>query len=298
MIAKLLSILAAFITHIGAGEAPTEPPTVASQPAITRSAPAHTGTPIVEHKATPHAPTAADVAPGAELIPGLGVDPMSLSIVTTPAAPTAVAAGLSANQIVGKVQTFYGRTQQLKAKFRQTYTNKIFGKKSVSDGKVYIKKPGKMRWDYVKNKRIRKSFISDGTTLWAVEHHNRQVFIKDLKENMLPVAVTFLYGKGDLRRDFNASLDASGKYGAKGDYVVVLKPKKPSQYKSLRLVVAGDDFRVKQSVVTESSGNVNHFRFYEPNTTTPAQDKWFFFNVKKVKGYRIVKRKPAAKRKP
>ncbi len=280
MIAKLLSMLVALLAHLGAVDTPSQSPASHSTSAIARPAATRT-----------------TLAAPADLLPGLSVEPMSLSLGGTLAAPTAVAAGLSANQIVGKVQAFYGRTKHLQAKFRQTYTNKIFGKKSVSDGKVYIKKPGKMRWDYVRNRKIRKSFISDGTTLWAVEHHNRQVFIKDLKENMLPVAVTFLYGKGDLRRDFRASMDSSGKFGAKGDYVIVLKPKKPSQYKSLRLVVAADDFRVKQSIVTESSGNINHFRFYEPNTTRVPKDAWFYFNVKKVKNYRVVKGNPQSKRK-
>jgi outer membrane lipoprotein carrier protein len=207
---------------------------------------------------------------------------------TGPSAPAAQR--LNADAVVARVQTFYVDAQRLTALFRQTYTNTTFGKQSVSDGKLWIKKPGKMRWDYRGNQRkVNKSFISDGTTLWAVEHDNKQVFKKDLEEDMLPVAVTFLYGKGDLARDFRASLDTSGKYGKKSDYVLELSPRAPSaQYKTLYLVVDPANFRVKESIVIEASGNTNHFRFFSPDTKAPVQDTWFVFNEKQFKSYRVV----------
>ena len=209
---------------------------------------------------------------------------------TTTKAPVRVAARLNAGQVVSKVQLFYTDNQQLTALFRQTYTNATFGKKSVSDGKVWIKKPGKMRWDYQgKRIKVKKSFISDGSTLWAIEHDNKQVFKQNLGENMLPVAVTFLYGKGDLSRDFEAVLDSSAKYGKSSDYVLSLTPRVPSaQYKKLYLVVDPGNFRVKQSIVIEASGNVNHFRFFNPDTKRPVKDSWFVVNLKMIRSYRIV----------
>lgn len=216
-------------------------------------------------------------------------------------APVRVAVRLPADQVVGKVQAFYTDTQQLTALFRQTYTNATFGKKSVSDGKVWIKKPGKMRWDYQgKRIKVQKSFISDGSTLWAVEHDNKQVLEQGLDDNMLPVAITFLYGKGDLARDFTAALDGSGKYGQKNDYVLELTPRTPSaQYKKLYLVVDPGNFRVKQSVVIEASGNVNHFRFFSPDTKSSVKDSWFVVNIAKLGGYRVIKpEKPAENKSP
>jgi outer membrane lipoprotein carrier protein len=206
------------------------------------------------------------------------------------AGPSAPAQRLDADAVVARVQAFYVDAQRLTALFRQTYTNTTFGKQSVSDGKLWIKKPGKMRWDYRGNQRkVNKSFISDGTTLWAVEHDNKQVFKKNLEEDMLPVAVTFLYGKGDLARDFKAALDTSGKYGKKSDYVLELSPRAPSaQYKTLYLVVDPGNFRVKESIVIEASGNTNHFRFFSPDIKAPVQDSWFVFNEKQFKNYRVV----------
>ncbi len=206
------------------------------------------------------------------------------------AATPSAAKKYTAKQVVKNVQSFYKKTRHLTAKFRQTYSNKVIDKRSISDGRLWIKKPGKMRWDY-KGKRIKvkKSFVSDGSLLWIVEHDNKQVFKKDIKSDLLPVAVTFLFGKGDLSRDFRAQLEKGAKYGTAGDLAVKLTPNKPSAgYKHLILVVDPNNFRVKQSIVKESSGNTNHFRFYEPNTSKPVKDSYFVFNQNAFKHYRIV----------
>ncbi len=143
-----------------------------------------------------------------------------------------------------------------------------------------------MRWDYTKPET--KYFISDGTTLWAYEPANKQAFKEDLKGQLLPVAITFLYGQGDLAKDFNASLDP-GKYGAKGDLVLKLVPKQPSaQYKQLWLVVDPADYHVKESVILEASDNLNHFRFtnIKQNEAAKFSDKHFLF--KPPKGVKVI----------
>lgn len=212
-----------------------------------------------------------------------------------PAAATATEAP-TASAVVDKVQAFYVGIKQVSAKFRQSVVYATFGgAPKTSDGKVYIAKPGKMRWDYYSKKgatsRAKKSFISNGAYLYVVEYDNKQILKKSLEKDLMPVAVSFLYGKGDLKADFNAELDSSGKYGAKGALVLKLTPKKPSaQYKNLFLVVDPKDFHVTHSVIIDSSNNTNEFAFYAPNFEKPLQDAWFEFNEKAdaVKNFRVV----------
>ncbi len=216
-------------------------------------------------------------------------------IVTTAplvAAPLA-STSQSANDVVDNVQKFYANIKQVTALFRQSVTNDMLGSTKTSDGQVFIMKPGKMRWDYKEKKKtevkVKKSFISNGTNLYVVEHDNLQVLKKSLQQDLMPVAVSFLYGKGDLKAEFNAELDKSGKFGAKGEVVLKLSPKKPSaQYKNLYLVVSPDNFRVTQSIIIDSSNNVNHFRFYSPNFEKPIASGLFEFDERSVKNYRIV----------
>jgi outer membrane lipoprotein carrier protein len=193
----------------------------------------------------------------------------------------------TADEIIGKVQSFYQDTKKLSADFRQEFTNTTFGKTSNSDGKLYIAKPGKMRWDYAKPER--KYFISDGTTLWVYEEAARQAFEKTLKDEILPVAVTFLYGKGDLRAEFTASLDP-GKYGAPDDLVVKLVPKKPeAQYKALWLIVDPTDFHVKESVILEATENLNHFTFLNVKQNAQAKVEEKHFKFVPPSGVKVIK---------
>jgi outer membrane lipoprotein carrier protein len=212
-----------------------------------------------------------------------------------PAPPpvTAPAGKLAAADVVNNVQKFYSNIKQVTAQFQQTVHISTFGTDKTSEGSVWIEKPGKMRWDYLEQKggttTVKKSFISNGTSLYVVEHDNKQVVTKNLQQDLLPVAVTFLYGKGDLKSEFNAALDEKSSYGAKGDYVLKLTPKHPSaQYKALYLVADPTQFRVKESVIVDASNNVNHFQFYKPDFEKPVKDSWFEFNKASVPNYRIV----------
>ncbi|MGE5186065.1 MAG: LolA family protein [Acidobacteriota bacterium] len=219
--------------------------------------------------------------------------PLVATPAAAPAATAAAASAATANDIVDSVQKFYANIKQVTAQFRQTVKNSTFGTEKTSDGKVWLEKPGKMRWDYYETKKgttqTKKSFISNGTTLYVVEHDNKQVVKKDLKQDLLPVAVTFLYGTGDLKKEFNAALDTSGTYGGKSDLVLKLTPKQPSaQYKNLYLVVNKSDYHVSQSIIVDSSNNVNHFQFFAPDFEAPVKDSWFEFDPRSVPNYRVV----------
>lgn len=290
MTGTVLSYYLAFLIDTGAAALPA----VAPVPVVDAPAPIAAPTAIVTAPAPAPAPARVIVA---EDRTGLAATPSHLVIgadlTTTTAGATKVATAATAAEVVEKVQGFYAGIQQVTAKFRQEVTNATFGRSTTQDGKVWIKKPGKMRWDYYdkgkKSSKTLKSFISNGKYLYVVEHGNKQVVEKNLENNLLPVAVTFLYGKGDLSSDFNAELDTSKKYGGKGEIVLKLTPKAPStQYKHLFLVVAADNYRVKQSIIVDSANNVNHFRFYEPDFDKTVDDKWFEFDRKSVKNYRII----------
>jgi outer membrane lipoprotein-sorting protein len=108
--------------------------------------------------------------------------------------------------------------------------------------------------------------------------------------------VSFLYGSGDLAKEFNAELDNKSSYGTKGDVVLKLTPKTPSaQYDNLYIVADGKDFHVKESVIIDSSKNVNQIMFFEPDFDTPMKDSWFEFTPASVPTYRVIDADQAAK---
>ena len=224
-----------------------------------------------------------------ELLLAIALQVGTANPVAPPANPTgtAAAAAAAAAAVVVRVQAYYQKIDKLQANFRQSYTNVIVGRTSTSEGRIYIQKPGKMRWWY-RTPEV-KHFFSDGETLWVYDVPNQQVFKQVLRDQLLPVAVTFLYGQGDLAKDFVPALDP-GRYGVQGDVVLALTPKQPSaQYKRLWLVVDPTDYHVKESIILDGSDNVNHFKFTRLKINADAKDvvaKTFRF--KPPKGVKIV----------
>tara|TARA_R110002073_G_scaffold320759_7_gene496544 strand:+ start:33459 stop:34418 length:960 start_codon:yes stop_codon:yes gene_type:complete len=201
-----------------------------------------------------------------------------------------------AQDAVAKVQNFYNTTKSFSASFSQTVKNSTFSKlkPQVSSGKVYILKPGKMRWDY-KNEsyrssadpKVSKSFISDGKHLWAVMHKNKQFYKESLQGSALPVAVSFLMGTGNLLNDFNVVMETPGKFGSKSDILLLLTPKVPSaRYKKLWLVVNPSNYSVKQSIVLNSKGDTNEIVFSKVTLDSgKLKPGHFIFNEKANKSY-------------
>jgi len=241
----------------------------------------------------------APVAKVRSSVPARTQRPKRIEKVIPLALPAIALTKNSAEDIVIKVQAFYNHTQSFGATFSQTVRNATFSKLKPrrSSGKVYILKPGKMRWDYknakrrsAKDPKMSRSFISDGKNLWAVMHQSKQYLKQSLSGSALPVAVSFLMGKGDLLQEFRVALDTTKKYGKQGDLVLRLTPKTPSaRYKKLWLVVDAKQFSVKQSIVLNAKGDINSIVFSKvklnSGTLKPGH---FVFNAKAHAEYRLI----------
>src|SRR2546426_753967 len=69
-----------------------------------------------------------------------------------------------ARALAERVHAYYAKTRDFSASFRQHYTYLAIGRTEDSEGTVQVKKPGRVRWDYVKPDR--RTLFIDGKTLW------------------------------------------------------------------------------------------------------------------------------------
>jgi len=177
-------------------------------------------------------------------------------------------------EVVAKMQAFYNAARDLKGKFKQVYTDSLYNRKRTSYGYLYVKKPGMMRWNYVKPER--KSFIADGKVLWVWEPEDKQAFRNPLSTDTLSSGLTFLLGKGDLSKEFNVAY-SDEQLGGPDDLVLKLTPKKPTaQYEHLIIAVKSDDHSVGESMVV-SRHNTNHFIFTSLQVNTKLSRSRFRF---------------------
>lgn len=192
-----------------------------------------------------------------------------------------------ASKVLATVQAFYDATKDLTADFKQTYTHPVYGTKTVSKGKMSVKKPGKMIWDYAAKNA--PDFYVTRTKLQVVEHDLRQVVTRSVDTADFAGAEKFLFGGKQLVEDFRVRVANDRlieSYGLPGHTVIELGPKKKNpHYKSLLLVVA-ESGRVDAFVVRNADNSVNHFVLTGVARNGGLSDSAFTF--KKPAGYAEV----------
>src|SRR5262249_31429251 len=114
--------------------------------------------------------------------PAKNGDKTAVKPTAAPAAPAKVAPD-PARDAVDRIQKFYESTRDLHAHFDQEQSSPVAGTKKAS-GEVWLKKPGKMRWEYSRPEK--KLMLADGKMLWVYEPEDEQAFKHDLKGSNLP----------------------------------------------------------------------------------------------------------------
>ena len=102
--------------------------------------------------------------------------------------------------IADKVDQHYNHLHTLQAQFSETYSGA--GASRTESGTLLLKKPGRMRWDYVQPRP--KMFLSDGTTAWFYvpgEQQVRRAAVKQLDDLRSPLR--YLLGKTKLEKEFD-----------------------------------------------------------------------------------------------
>ena len=178
-----------------------------------------------------------------------------------------------------RVQAFYAHTKDFSARFAQHYTYLAIGRVEDSEGTVQVKKPGFVRWDY--DKPDKRTIYVEGKTLWIWRPDDKEVQVKrDFGGDQLSSAFTFLWGKGDLLKEFKPKSLPAQKDLPKGD-VLELKPIKPVAGVEKLLFVVGKDGQVLASVVTNAQGDVNQIVFSSAKVDQGLPDSLFHFEPPK-----------------
>lgn len=191
----------------------------------------------------------------------------------------------TADQLAGRVQAFYNRTQTFQADFTQRYTIKAYSRTKDSSGKVVFEKPGKMSWRYTTNgNRV----VSDGKVLRVYEEENKQMYEQPMDQSQYPAALAFLVGEGDIRTSFKLQVLDSEKAKFEGGYVLVGEPRQPTPaYQKMLLFVDSKTDQVRRVMLIDAQGNRNRFDFANPvvNKKPPADE----FKFSPPKGTKVIK---------
>ena len=201
--------------------------------------------------------------------------------VAVPVLVLLVAAGpvsaQSLDEVLREVEGVYGRMTDLRADFTQTAFNKSLNQTIPAKGTVYLKKGGKLRWEFTEP--TPQEIVSDGKKLWVYTPTLNQANVADAPEALAGPAGSFLAGLGRLRTEFQVRfLNPAQPKDADGHWVLDLTPKQPLPTLA-RLILALDakSWEIKQAVVHDQFENTVTMRFTKMSVNSGLPDRTFTF---------------------
>jgi outer membrane lipoprotein carrier protein len=191
--------------------------------------------------------------------------------------PTVAQSLPPAPEVAAALQKKYDGIRDFSADFTQTTEGGVLRRKPVTErGTVFVKKPGRMRWNYKSPEE--KVFVSDGREIQLYVPADKQVIVSPLPtDDRATSAVLFLMGRGNLTRDFKVSY---GQGGTDSVYVLRLEPKvRQAEYDWLQLTVDRSSLQIKELTAGDQQGGRSIFRFTDFKENAGVADKTFAFTA-------------------
>jgi outer membrane lipoprotein carrier protein len=184
--------------------------------------------------------------------------------------------GPSPEALARALQARYQNVRDFTADFVQTYRGGVLRTETREKGTVAVKKPGRMRWIYISPER--KEFVSDGEKMYSYIPEDRQVVVSDVPaDNEAPTPVLFLAGKGDLVKDFTATLAPSPVSGSVG---LKLTPRRSEpEYEYLIVAVDPETLQIRALTTRDRQGGESTLRFENLQENKGISDKDFAFRI-------------------
>ncbi len=176
-----------------------------------------------------------------------------------------------------KVESRYNNIRTLRLDFEQTifYTAQPSAKRTEA-GVLFLRKPGKMRWEY--RKPSEKLFLSDGKDVYYYSSAANRVEKSKLKESDdMRAPLGFLIGRLDFQRDFREYRirEESG-----GRWVTAVPKSEKAPYREVQFLLMSDN-RIAQLRVMGHDESVMEFRFRNESLNPALSDSLFVFQAPK-----------------
>ena len=202
-----------------------------------------------------------------------------LNIVVPFLAALALAAGPApdVHAIAQAVDERYNHLHTLQAEFTETFRGA--GTERTESGTLWLKKPGKMRWEYRSPRD--KVFLSDGKDAWFYVPGERQVrrtAVKKLDDLRSPLA--FLLGKTKLEKELQGlGLAPDVAPLVPGDVVLRGVPKSLADRVSQVLLEITPEHWIGRILIEEVDGSITEYRFTSQKEDVAVSDQRFRFAV-------------------
>ena len=198
---------------------------------------------------------------------------LAIAVVGAAAAPP------TASELAATLQRKYDGVKDFSADFVHAYEGGVLRKQITERGKLQVKKPGKMRWEYTVPEE--KLFVSDGVKMYSYIKQDKQVIVSDIPAaDQATTPTLFLAGKGSLTRDFIPSFVDAPAGSPPGSQGLKLVPKaRQREYDWLTLVVDPVSLAIRGLVTVDAQGGTSRFSFTNLKENVGMADKAFEFKM-------------------
>jgi outer membrane lipoprotein carrier protein len=175
------------------------------------------------------------------------------------------------------VDEHYNRLQSLESEFNEIYQGA--GVERNESGTLWLKKPGKMRWEYRSPEN--KLFVSDGRYAWFYLPEEKQVrksSLRKLEDVRSPLA--FLLGKTKLEKELDGlSFAPEVKPQNAADEMIRGVPKGMEERVRQILVEVTPDDRIARILIDGVDDSLTEYRFSGQKENIPVADAKFRFEA-------------------
>lgn len=200
----------------------------------------------------------------------------------------AFAKPLTVDNIVARLQERYNTIQCIEADFEQETRLTALNQRRLAEGRVYFKKPGCMRWDYLGPDK--QEIVTDGKTVWIYITAEKRAYRFDAQAYLQSqLTMDFFLGRGDFKKDFVIVMAPESKK-ARGDfYILTLLPRYTHpQVSEIKLWIKKDTFLIDSILSKDHFSNTTLLHLKGQRINGPLDDHIFAFSP--PKGTEVIDR--------
>jgi outer membrane lipoprotein carrier protein len=177
------------------------------------------------------------------------------------------------DSVLRSVEQRYNRVKTLEVSFVENYTGQGRSRKGET-GRLYLKKPGRMRWDYTNP--AGKMLLSDGKDMYFYAPSTNRVEKENMKQSEdMRAPLAFLLGKLDFSREFQGfqmKVDGDAR-------ILTAEPKSDRlPYRQVTFTV-GPEARIRRMLIIGQDESRLEFGFDQEVLNPKLDDKLFRFQM-------------------
>ena len=180
------------------------------------------------------------------------------------------AADLDLSQTLKAVETRYNSAKTLQLGFTEIYKQQ--GRQLTEKGELFLRKPGRMRWQYTAP--AGKLFVSDGKFIYSYlpeEKRAEKMKLKETDDMRAPLA--FLLGELEFKKDFR---EFHSRAEGGGIFITAIPKSDKLPYKEVSFLVGAGNTIQRLEVKGQDNSQLK-FVFENEKKDPPVADQMFTF---------------------